>query len=51
MKYNFNMQCSNSTNKNIKSGAKHIEMTRQSDAKNKIMHVKVQAQVKGGALI
>ena len=33
IKYNVNMQYSNSTTKNIKSGAKHIEMTSQSDAK------------------
>ena len=41
----------NLTNKNIKSGAEHIEMTSQSDVKNKIMHVKVQTQVKVGTII
>ena len=45
------MLCSNSTNKKIKRGAKHIEITSQGDAKNKIKHVKVQTQVNGGAIL
>ena len=45
------MRCGNSTNKNIKSRAKHIEMTGQSYAKNKIKHDKVQTQAKGSAIL